>query len=145
MDIEKELIKNNELLEIYKNKYEIFLQKRNNTYFFYQIDEFKRIRENYFYYYDINIVLKRLKISGFPDLTNHFAVDVHGFNKKQFSYLLDYLFEETKNHRNIEVFIITGKGKGILSRFLIENFDEYNSYYCTKFRLKENGNGFLLH
>ena len=145
MNIEKELIKNYKLLEIYKNKYEIFLQKSNNPYFSYQIDEFKKIRENYFYYYDNNIALNRLKISGFPDLTNNFAVDVHGFNKKQFSYLLDYLFEEAKNHKDIVIYIITGKGKGILSRFLIENIEEFNSYYCTKFRLKDEGNGFLLH
>jgi hypothetical protein len=144
MNIEKELKKNNKLLEIYKNKYEIFLQKSNNPYFSYQIDEFKKIRENYFYYYDINIALNRLKISGFPDLTNNFAVDVHGFNREQFSYLLDYLFEEAKKHKDIVVYIITGKGKGILRNFLIENFDEYNSYYGTKFRLKENGEGFLL-
>lgn len=139
MQIKEEIARNKEKLIRSQNYLENFrnsLSKSDKSVKSYLVERIRVEYENYQYYYDIDICLNVLMRSGYPNI-NNLILDVHGLTKRQFEYSLDYLFYSIVeyNIKDLNLTIITGRGKGILRTFLVNNFDEYNEYYGTKLKL----------
>lgn len=139
MQIKEEIARNKEKLIRSQNYLENFrnsLSKSDKSVKSYLVERIRVEYENYQYYYDNDISLNVLMRSGYPNI-NNLILDVHGLTKRQFEYSLDYLFHSIVeyNIKDLNLTIITGKGRGILSSFLVNNFDEYNEYYGTKLTL----------
>ena len=148
MNIQEEIARNKEKLIRSQNYLENLrnsLLKSDKSTKAYFVNRIKLEQENYQYYYDNDICLNILMKVNYPNI-NNMLIDAHGLTRKQLEYILDYIFDLISecNIKDLNLTIITGRGKGILRTFLVNNFYEYNEYYGTNLKLLNISEGKYL-